>query len=38
MVVGDVYNVTETGDNYAWTDIEWDKLSGEIDLTAYLTR
>ena len=38
MVVGDVYNVTETGDNYAWTDTEWDKLAGEIDLTAYLTK
>ena len=38
MVIGDVYNVTETGDNYAWTDTEWDKLAGEIDLTAYLTK
>ena len=37
MVVGDVYNVTETGDNYAWTGTEWDKLSGEVDLSAYLT-
>ena len=37
MTVGDVYNVTETGDNYAWTGTEWDKLSGEIDLSAYLT-
>ena len=27
----------ETGDNYAWTGLEWDKLSGEIDLSAYLT-
>ena len=38
MVVGDVYNITETGDNYAWTDTELDKLAGEIDLTAYLTK
>ena len=37
MTVGDVYNVTETGDNYAWTGTLWDKLSGEIDLSAYLT-
>ena len=37
MVVGDVYNVIETGDNYAWTGTLWDKLSGEIDLSAYLT-
>ena len=38
MIVGDVYNVTDTGDNYAWTGTLWDKLSGEIDLTAYLTK
>ena len=37
MTIGDVYNVTETGDNYAWTGTEWDKLAGEIDLSAYLT-
>ena len=37
MTIGDVYNVTETGDNYAWTSTEWDKLAGEIDLSAYLT-
>ena len=38
MTVGDVYNVTNTGDNYAWTGTLWDKLAGEIDLTAYLTK
>lgn len=34
---GDVYNVTATGDNYAWDGTSWDKLSGVIDLSAYLT-
>ena len=37
-VVGDVYNVEDTGDNYAWTEDGWDKLSGTIDLTAYLMK
>ena len=27
--VGDCYNVEDTGDNYAWNGIGWDKLSGE---------
>lgn len=26
--VGDVYNVIEDGNNYAWTGTEWDKLGG----------
>lgn len=29
MQVGDVYNVADTGDNYAWNGTSWDKLSGE---------
>jgi hypothetical protein len=33
--VGDVYNVNETGANYAWNGEEWDKLSETIDLTPY---
>lgn len=33
--IGDVYNVEETGANYAWTGTEWDKLSETIDLTPY---
>ena len=33
--VGDVYNVEDTGDNYAWTGSEWDKLAGTVDLSAY---
>ena len=42
-VEGDVYNVEDTGDNYAWVDGteegtgSWDKLAGNIDLSAYST-
>ena len=35
--IGDTWNVLDTGDNYAWTGIEWDKLSGTVDLSAYRT-
>ena len=35
--VGDVWNVTQTGSNYAWTGTVWDKLSETIDLSAYDT-
>lgn len=35
--VGDVYNVTASGDNYAWSGTDWDKLAGVIDLSAYKT-
>ena len=37
QVVGDVYNVEDTGDNYAWTGTAWDKLAGTVDLSGYLT-
>ena len=37
-VVGDVYNVEDTGDNYAWDGTQWDKLAGTVDLSAYLTK
>lgn len=37
QIVGDVYNVTDTGDNYAWDGSAWDKLSGTVDLSAYRT-
>ena len=33
LTVGDVYNVEDTGDNYAWTGTEWDKLGGTIDVS-----
>ena len=32
---GDVYNLLDTGANYAWTGTEWDKLSETIDLSGY---
>ncbi len=35
LVIGDVYNTEETGDNYAWTGTEWDKLAGVVDLSEY---
>lgn len=35
---GDVYNVEDTGANYAWSGTEWDKLSETVDLSAYLTK
>ena len=36
--VGDVYNVEDTGANYAWTESGWDKLSETIDLSGYATK
>lgn len=38
LTIGDVYNVEETGDNYAWTGTTWDKLAGDIDLSDYATK
>lgn len=35
---GDVYNVEDTGSNYAFTGSSWDKLSENIDLSPYLTK
>lgn len=35
--VGDVWNVEDTGMNYAWTGSEWDALGGSVDLSAYMT-
>lgn len=37
QIIGDVYNVIDTGDNYAWDGSAWDKLSGTVDLSAYRT-
>lgn len=43
LTEGDVYNVKDTGDNYAWVapvdEVAgfWDKLAGDIDLSAYAT-
>ena len=36
-VIGDTYNVEDTGANYAWDGSKWDKLSDTIDLTGYAT-
>ena len=36
--VGDVYNLTDTGANYVYTEDGWDKLSETVDLTPYLTK
>lgn len=44
MAVGDVYNVSESGKNYAWTgetsayDDGWDVLGGTFDLDNYYTK
>ena len=38
QVTGDVYNVEDTGDNYAWDGTKWDKLAGTVDLSSYLTK
>lgn len=35
--VGDVYNVTDTGMNYAWNGSQWDALGSDIDLSNYIT-
>ena len=37
-VQGDVWNVEDTGANYAWAGTKWDKLSETVDLTPYLTK
>lgn len=37
MVAGDVYNVIDTGKNYAWDGTAWDDLGGTVDLSAYAT-
>ena len=33
--VGDVWNILDTGENYAWDGEDWDKLSETIDLSPY---
>lgn len=35
--IGDVWNVEDTGANYAWTGTSWDKLSETVDLSGYAT-
>lgn len=36
--VGDVYNVIDTGKNYAWDGSAWDDLGGLVDLSNYYTK
>ena len=36
--VGDVWNVVESGKNYAWSGTEWDDLGGIIDLSNYWSK
>ena len=35
--VGDVYNVIDTGKNYAWSGSAWDDLGGIVDLSNLVT-
>ena len=37
-VIGDVYNVEDTGANFAWDGTKWDNLGMSVDLTPYLTK
>lgn len=36
--VGDVYNVIDTGNNYAWDGEGWDEISSIVDLSGYVTK
>lgn len=36
--VGDVYNVEDSGANYAWNGTSWDQLGGAVNLTGYYTK
>lgn len=36
--VGDVYNVEDTGANFAWDGSKWDNLGATVDLSSYLTK
>lgn len=38
QVVGDVYNVEDTGVNVAWDGEKWDDLGGTTDLSGYLSK
>ena len=37
-VVGDTYNIGDTGSNYTWDGTTWDKLSETVDLSNYATK
>ena len=36
--VGDVYNVIDTGANYAWTGSGWDEFGSTVDLSGYVQK
>lgn len=36
--VGDVWNVLDTGNNYAWDGEAWDEISSIVDLSGYVTK
>ena len=36
--VGDVWNVLDTGNNYAWDGEAWDEISSIVDLTGYVQK
>ena len=38
QVIGDVYNLEDTGMNVAWDGTKWDKLGSTVDLTPYITK
>ena len=38
MIVGDVYNLEDSGMNVAWNGSDWDDLGSIVDLTPYLTQ
>lgn len=37
-IVGDTYNIGDTGANYTWDGTAWDKLSETVDLSNYATK
>lgn len=37
-IVGDTYNIGDTGSNYTWDGTTWDKLSETVDLSNYATK
>lgn len=36
--IGDVYNVSDSGKNYAWSGTSWDDLGGTVNLDNYYTK
>ena len=37
QVIGDVYNIEDSGMNVAWDGTKWDELGSSVDLSAYMT-